>query len=299
VQGPVWVFDITGVSGVPSCHWSPLASIRSYADAVKAAAWLSESSKVESKGLGDQRFWDMLGEKLLAPLLFAAARTGRHIASVVRWVDLAAEDEVQEILDELGDPDAIAAWSAACSQPDRTKGSVFGTAEVVLQPFSHPEVRTTLSVDGPGEVFSTGRLLDTGGTLYLVAPAHDQELFTPVFETLTNAVSARWSCARRATGACRWTRRCCCAWTRPPTAPRCGAWIGSLSSVGLTRSGWMRPQRVCHAWMISSARRTTGGSTIEPSTTTAPALLFAADVTFRAQSISFGVGRNDVLTEST
>ncbi len=66
----------------------------------------------------DQRFWDALGRKLLAPLLIAAAGTDRHIADVVRWVDYRAEDEVQDLLDTLGDPDAIAAWAA--TQPGRT-----------------------------------------------------------------------------------------------------------------------------------------------------------------------------------
>jgi type IV secretory pathway TraG/TraD family ATPase VirD4 len=188
-RGPVWVFDITGVSGLPSCRWSPLAGVHSYADAMKAAAWISESSKIDSKGVENQRFWDTLGDKLLAPLLFAAARTGRHICDVVRWVDLGSEREVQTILDRLGDPHASAAWTATCARVDRTKASVFGTAEVVLQPFSHPEVGDTLTVDpGAVEVFSPAQLVDSGGTLYLVAPAHDQELFTPVFETLTNAV---------------------------------------------------------------------------------------------------------------
>lgn len=67
----------------------------------------------------DQRFWDALGRKLLA-LLFAAAGTGRHIADVVRWVDYRAEDEVQDLLDTLGDPDAIAAWAANRAGPGVT-----------------------------------------------------------------------------------------------------------------------------------------------------------------------------------
>jgi len=81
----------------------------------------------------DQRFWDALGRKLLAPLLIAAAGTDRHIADVVRLVDYRAEDEVQDLLDTLGDPDAIAAWAANPARPDKTKGSVYGTAEVVLE----------------------------------------------------------------------------------------------------------------------------------------------------------------------
>jgi len=187
-SGPVWVFDPTGATGLPAARWSPLAAVASYGDAMKAAAWLTDSSKVDGRGVEDQRFWDALGRKLLAPLLFAAAGTGRHIADVVRWVDYRAEDEVQDLLDTLGDPDAIAAWAANRARPDKTKGSVYGTAEVVLESFGHPAVRDALATAAGDPAAFDHTALPDGGTLYLVAPATDQALFTPVFETLTNAV---------------------------------------------------------------------------------------------------------------
>jgi type IV secretion system protein VirD4 len=120
-SGPVWVFDPTGAAGMRAARWSPLSSISGYGDALSAAAWLADSSKVESRGLEDQRFWDTLGQKLLAPMLLAAAATGRHIGDVVAWVDYRAEDEVAVILDRVGDPDAIGAWVASCARVDRTK----------------------------------------------------------------------------------------------------------------------------------------------------------------------------------
>lgn len=186
-DGPVWVFDPTGSTNVPSAHWSPLAGVETYGDALKAATWLAESSKVGEQGIQDQKFWDSLGRKLLAPLLFAAAGSGRHMADVVRWVDLMAEQEVAAILDVLGDEDAIAAWEASRNRPDKTKGSVYGTAETILESFGHPDVRDTLNVAGDVDVLDHRALLD-GGTLYLVAPESEQSLFAPVFETLVNAV---------------------------------------------------------------------------------------------------------------
>jgi type IV secretion system protein VirD4 len=186
--GPVWVFDPAGSTGQTSCRWSPLASIRTYGDALKAAAWLTESSKVDGRGLEDQKFWDSLGRKLLAPMLFAAASKDRHIADVVRWVDYMAEEEVAELLDEIGDNDAITAWQASRNRPEKTKGSVYGTAEVVLEAFGHPDVRDALTVDPDSEDMFDHRALLDGGTLYLVAPESDQALFAPVLETLVNAV---------------------------------------------------------------------------------------------------------------
>ena len=185
-QGPVWVFDVTGISGLSGCRWSPLASIHTYADAMKAASWIANSTKADQSGIENANFWDTLGEKLLAPLLFAAAYEGRHIADVARWVDTGEEDEVLGILSAIGDRDAQAQWLASMKREARTKQSVFATAEVVLQPFAHPQVRDALTATD--DAFSPARLLDEAGTLYLVAPQHDQELFAPIFETIINAV---------------------------------------------------------------------------------------------------------------
>src|SRR5664280_1052469 len=61
-SGPVWVFDPTGAAGLRAARWSPLSSIAGYGDALSAAAWLADSSKVESRGLEEQRFWDTPGQ---------------------------------------------------------------------------------------------------------------------------------------------------------------------------------------------------------------------------------------------
>ncbi len=70
-----------------------------------------------------------------------------------------------------------------------TKSSVYGTAEVILHSFGHPRIRAALAaLPGDTDAFDPAALLDRGGTLYLVAPADDQRLFSPIFEALTNCV---------------------------------------------------------------------------------------------------------------
>jgi type IV secretory pathway TraG/TraD family ATPase VirD4 len=188
-EGPVWVFDPTGATGEQPSAWSPLSGIRTYADALKAAAWLTDSSKVEGRGVEDQRYWDALGRKLLAPMLFAAARCGMHISQVVQWTNYRDEETVAQLLNELGDADAISAWAANRAREAKTKSSVYGTAEVILEAFGHPAVRDALAADPESKyTINPATLLTSGGTLYLVAPASDQALFTPIFETLANAV---------------------------------------------------------------------------------------------------------------
>lgn len=190
--GDVWVFDPTGSTGMPSCCWPFLEEITTYQDALKTASWISDSSKVDKRGLENAEFWDTLGLKLIAPLLYLAAHSGSSITTVTRWVEYQAEREVNDglrhIADQPGAQDALAAWAAVCSKPDRTKGSVFGTAEVILYAFAHPEIRTALASSGTRPRFDPHQLLDGNGTLYVVAPAADQDLYTPVFEALFNSV---------------------------------------------------------------------------------------------------------------
>lgn len=189
-QGPVWVFDPTGASGFQTCRWSPLSRIRSYGDAMRAARWLCESSKVEKVGLEGQQYWDTQGRQMLAPMLFAAARLEKSMADVGAWTQTGVEEKISRMLTELGDQTAINAWAAHCASHERSKTSIKGTAWMIMESWSHPSIADAVSDAGSGrhDVFSIDELLSSGGTLYMVAPASEQELFTPVFETLSNAV---------------------------------------------------------------------------------------------------------------
>ncbi len=191
-HGPVWIFDPTAATGMDTCTWPVLDKITTYADALATASWISDSSKVDKRGVENAEFWDTLGLKLVAPLLFLAAHSEATMTTVTRWVEYQAEQEVTAGLRRLEDipgvQDALAAWTAVCAKPAKTKGSVFGTAEVILYSFSHPDVRDALTPSPHRARFDVDELIDDNGTLYVVAPAADQDLFTPVFEALLNHV---------------------------------------------------------------------------------------------------------------
>lgn len=187
-EGPVYVFDPTGATGLGNCRFPVVNWAKTYPGALKAASWLTDSSQVEKVTSNEQQLWATLGEQLLAPLLFAAANTGRGMAAISDWILFRREDEVSLLLEKLGDRDAEGHWASIRSAEGRTKQSIFITAQRILHVFSHPSVRDALAPEGDGVVFSADDLLTTGGTLYVVSPAEDQELFTPIFETLVNSV---------------------------------------------------------------------------------------------------------------
>lgn len=106
------------------------------------------------------------------------------MADVVRWIDRQEQPEVQAILDTLGVEEARNAFAASLARPGDTKGSVYATAEAVLDVYTDPQVAASAASSD----IDPAALLDTAGTLYLVAPAHAQDRLRPLFEALVMSV---------------------------------------------------------------------------------------------------------------
>jgi len=206
-QGPVWVFDPSRTAG-PTARWSPLAHIKTWADALDAAKWIQESSKVsgESSGITDATWWDNNARHLLAPLVYLAAQphVQATMGTIAQWVATLNERSEKQIKDRLeqlaqaapveGAESALGPlgfWINYTSLKGKTKATISSTAFNILEGWAHPSVAAAVSVtaaDTGDDVLDIDRLLDSGGTLYLVAPASDQDKFKAVFETLINAV---------------------------------------------------------------------------------------------------------------
>lgn len=200
---PVWVFDPSRSTG-DTARWSPLASVRSWADALDAARWLQDSSKAD-KGTGEDReFWDANARKVLAPLIWLAAKQGKQMSYVTSMAArISAEaDTLGQLMQRLGGP-AYDYWVSYRTLAEKTRSSVEGTLFTVLEAWSHPMVQSAVDVSQSsmaGDVLNVRELFSKEGTLYLIAPASQQALFTPVFETLVNAVTMEVERMYSATG---------------------------------------------------------------------------------------------------
>jgi type IV secretion system protein VirD4 len=188
-HGPVHLFDPTGSSGLDSVRWSPLLTSTTFPDATTTARWLTDAATIEDRHDG-ARFWEALATKLLAPMLYAAATTGRTIHDVSLWVDRSDFDHVHRLLARLGDADAIAAWHAITELPHETRGSVLGTAMAIFRGFGNPRVRdaTSCTPTDTANTLDIDQLLATNGTLYLIAPEYEQADLRPVFVAIVQAV---------------------------------------------------------------------------------------------------------------
>ncbi|MHB8245484.1 MAG: type IV secretory system conjugative DNA transfer family protein [Acidimicrobiales bacterium] len=184
-KGDVAVFDPTGVTGLPRIGWSPLSGATSWAGARRVADSLCSLGRKDG-GIEDSGYWYAAAERLIAPLLRAAAIASGSMADVVRWLD---EETVNEPLSalELGSEKAAARMARSClGMEERQRSSVYSTAQTVLAAYSDPEV---LASERLTRVLTPSWLIDgtrrgRSRTLYCCAPARDQGRLSPVFVAL-------------------------------------------------------------------------------------------------------------------
>ena len=184
-MGNVRLFDPAGTTGLPSSSWTPLGGCTSWAGARRTAGWLAEGASSSKRGLTDGDFWYAAAAKLLAPLLFAAARSKRTMAHVVTWVDTQEEVRVQEALARTRERDAINAFEASIGRDERQRSSIYTTAETILEAYADPDVLAKSRTAGirPDELLDGGR-----HTLYVSATVREQRRLRPVLVALIQSI---------------------------------------------------------------------------------------------------------------
>jgi len=190
-RGKTYVFDPTGslanTPEVTCARWSPLLTCRTYPDAELTARWLIQAAADHRPDV-NATFWETLAGKLLAPLLFAAARTEATMTTVAHWLDQRNNTEVRGILAQLRDRDAQDAWNASWTREQRQRDSVIATAESLLTAFTTPTVRTATTISPGVPIIDPETVLDENATVYLVAASHDQDRLSPLFAALVSAI---------------------------------------------------------------------------------------------------------------
>lgn len=190
-MGEVMVFDPARTTGLPGARATPLWGAGTWRGSMRVAHWLAAGGRTGSAaGLQDADFWFTTAEKLLAPLLLAAATGGETMASVVRWLDEGPEASESEVLGNLRDAgceEAERAYLATQNREERQRSSVYTTAEMIVAAFADPIVAAETS----GADYSPAALLDGGAnTLYLCGPLHEQERLRPVFSMIVQELVA-------------------------------------------------------------------------------------------------------------
>lgn len=197
-QGEVLVYDPTGSTGIATASWSPLRDAGSTLGAQRAARALCDAAPRDQNVEGGLDFWLTQAEILLSGLLWVAVHAERDMSTVCEWVMVqdspndAGPGEVKVHLDQLlasADADvqdgAVQASRALLSvwrMEDRTRSSVYATAQSVVWPWADPGVAA--AAQNPS--VNLDWLLSGSNTVYLCAPIEDQRRLSPAFGGLLN-----------------------------------------------------------------------------------------------------------------
>ena len=182
-----WVYDPTESTGMQRACWTPLAGCESWQGAQRVASWLAGAARRTAAGIENAQFWYAAAERLLAPVLFAAAQSDGSMADVVRWIDTHEDEQVRWGLELANDPAPIAAFDGMRALEERTRSNVYTTAGTLLIAFADPGV---LAAASESELRGE-RLLDGGWhTAYLCAPTHEQRRLQPLFATIVQEIIA-------------------------------------------------------------------------------------------------------------
>ena len=197
--GPVAVYDPTGEMGARAdvVTWSPLQGCDVLDVAWAVAAWLCAGlQQGGGRGDNDWAHWAESGKLLIAPLLYAAAASGRTVIDVRDWIHSFDLADALELLDELShqhpgrdsDPQrAIAMLMSVDQRPEKERGTVFSTVTRIFSVFNERAVAASAMTSH----FDPQRFLRERGTLYLCTPRQSPERIASLFVGILMTVVTR------------------------------------------------------------------------------------------------------------
>lgn len=166
--GLVRAHDPQGLAGEkPTWWWSPIAytTTPSRADEIVslfAAATRDANAKTDA-------YFDTAAQTLMAALLLAAAKGGKSIYDVHKWVRRPDDEEPEELLIAAGEDSAAIDVESARSKTPKQRDGIYGSAENLLAWLRNPELEKWLT---PGEgrtEFSPEEFVRSKDTLYLLS----------------------------------------------------------------------------------------------------------------------------------
>jgi type IV secretory pathway TraG/TraD family ATPase VirD4 len=185
--GTVYVFDPTGTTFVPPgahrLRWSPVTGCGHWERAVSTAHSLAAAARPQAS-LSEAAHWVERAEALLAPLLFAAERCGRDMATVCRWVLSRDLREPLAVIGTAGHEMARATLTGVAATEDRERSGIFSTAAGLLSAYrSEAALATTVEPN-----FDARRFASSTDAVFVCAPADAQEQLAPIVVTLLDQI---------------------------------------------------------------------------------------------------------------
>ena len=187
--GEVWLFDPAGQErglpgGVRRLRWSPVAAANTWDDALVMARAMTASTRA-GKGTTNENHWSERAAALLAPLLYAAHKTGRSIEDVVCWT---LRQDMSEALKTLAADERDRLATNVLVGIERTdareRSSIYSASAGVLAAYNADATRA--SAKDPN--FDPERFAKGTDTIYVTAPEQLQAQCAPLIVGLLEQI---------------------------------------------------------------------------------------------------------------
>jgi len=199
-RGPVFVFapldrDTSWITdlGLHAATWNPISTLTDCGSAAELADHFTAAGK-----RGSAAHWYLSASSLITALaMFARERNG-DVSSVLITLARTNQPEYLELAKVVDDARAADLLVAHALTPEREAGSIASTARSCLGLWVDERVCAATSTTDSG--VDLDRLLDQGGTLYLVSPSEEAERCRPLFSALISTLLRKATLRARAQG---------------------------------------------------------------------------------------------------
>ncbi|MBV9450742.1 MAG: type IV secretory system conjugative DNA transfer family protein [Streptosporangiaceae bacterium] len=139
-RGVTWLFDPQGLAsdGVPAFTYDLLGPVTDVSAAQKLAAIFEASTR--EPGARTDAHWDTAGRDLLAWLFLAAAGHRLPVGQVWEWLANPDDAAPAMLLRQAGHAGPATAVEGVLGQPDKMRGSTYGTAQRMARALVNPSL---------------------------------------------------------------------------------------------------------------------------------------------------------------
>jgi type IV secretory pathway TraG/TraD family ATPase VirD4 len=168
-RGRTWLFDPQGLAsdGTPAFTYDLLGAVTDVSSAQKLAAIFEASTR--EPGARTDAHWDTAGRDLLAWLFLAAASARLPAGQVWQWLSNPDDATPAMLLRQAGHNGPATAVEGVLGQPDKMRGSTYGTAQRMARALVNPSLLAWVTPDAGLPSFDPARFPASADTLYALS----------------------------------------------------------------------------------------------------------------------------------
>ncbi|MER7688720.1 type IV secretory system conjugative DNA transfer family protein [Streptomyces sp. NPDC097610] len=184
ILGPVYVIAPAGVPGMETHHYSPVDYATDPESAERMAEWMADAAQKTYDPRAEP--WIAQARAILAGLLLAANISGGGISRLCEWLALGrdAVDHVRSILEPRYHEVALYYAQPWLQLHKDGAGSIQFTLNVIAAVYRSQQIRDVAASSD----FTAEQILDSNGTIIMVASPSNAERFGPLFTSIIASV---------------------------------------------------------------------------------------------------------------